>query len=67
MDINQHINRMELWSEEFQDNIPLRYDIVSLNPLTDCDGFSKKFLVPHAISCPKRGLVLAWHNNAAKE
>ena len=32
-----------------------------------CDGCSKKFLIEHALSCPKGGLVLAWHDDAAKE
>ena len=32
------------------------------------DGCSKKFLIEHAISCPKGGLVLARHDDdAAKE
>ena len=34
---------------------------------TTCDGCSKKFLIKHAISYPKVGLVLSRHNNAAKE
>ena len=32
-----------------------------------CDGCGKKFSIEHAISCPKGGLVLAQHNNDAKE
>ena len=40
---------------------------MSLNLPTDCDGFGKKFLVPHDLLCPKWGLVLARHNDAAKE
>ena len=32
-----------------------------------CDGCRKKFLIEHALSCPKEGLVLAQHNAAAKE
>ena len=32
-----------------------------------CDGFSKKFLIEHALSCPKGDLVLAWQDDAAKE
>ena len=39
---------------------------MSLNLPTVCDGCSKKFLVPHSLSCPKGGLVLAWNNDAAK-
>ena len=32
-----------------------------------CNGCGKKFSVEHALSCPKGGLVLAWHNDAVKE
>ena len=32
-----------------------------------CDGCSKKLSIEHALSCPKGGLVLARHENAAKE
>ena len=38
-----------------------------LNLPTDCDGCGKKFLVPHDLSCPKGGLVLAWHNDTSEE
>ena len=56
------------WSrEEFQDNLILRYGIVPLNPPTDCDGCVKNFSVPHALSLPKGGIFLEWHNCAAKE
>ena len=32
-----------------------------------CDGHGKRFSIEHALSCPKGGLVLGWHNDAAKE
>ena len=32
-----------------------------------CGGYSKKFLVYHSLSCPKGGLVLVWHDDAAKD
>ena len=34
---------------------------------TTCDGCGKKFSIEHALSCPKGGLVLARHADAAKE
>ena len=34
---------------------------------TTCNGCGKQLLIEHALSCPKGGLVLAWHNDAAKE
>ena len=35
--------------------------------LSTCDGCGKKLSIEHALSCPKIGLVLVWHNDAAKE
>ena len=32
-----------------------------------CDGCGKKLLIEHTLSCTKGGLVLAWHDAAAKE
>ena len=32
-----------------------------------CNGCGKKFLIEHALSCPKGGLVLVRHDDAAKE
>ena len=32
-----------------------------------CDGCGKKFSIEHALSYLKVGLVLAWHDAAAKE
>ena len=61
------LNGTELSREEFQDNILLQYGIVLLNLPTECDCCSKRLLVTHDLSCPKGGLVLEWHNDAAKE
>ena len=35
-------------------------------PVT-CDGYCKKFSIEHALSFPKGGLVLEWHDDTAKE
>ena len=32
-----------------------------------CAGFGKRFSIEHALSCPKGGLVLAQHDDYAKE
>ena len=32
-----------------------------------CDGCGKNLSIEHALSLPKGGLVLAWHDDAAKE
>ena len=32
-----------------------------------CNGCGKKFLIEHDLSCPKGGLVLVRHDDAAKE
>ena len=58
---------MELSWEEFRDNLRLRYGLMPQDIPATCDGCGKKFLIEHALSCPKGGLVLARHNDAAKE
>ena len=44
-----------------------KYFIVTLNILTDCDDCYKNVLLAHTLSCPKWGLILARHNDVAKE
>ena len=66
-DIPYCLNGMELSRELFQYNLLLRYGIFPLNLPTYCDCCSKKFSVPHTLSCPEGGLVLVRHNDDAKE
>ena len=33
----------------------------------NCNGFGKRFLIEHALSYPKGGLVLAQHGDAIKD
>ena len=61
------VNGTELSSKEFQDNLLIWYGIVTLEILTDYNVCGNKILLPHALSCPKVGLVMACHNSAAKE
>ena len=61
------LNGTELSQEDFQDSLCLRYGLMPQNIPTTCDGCGKKFLIEHALSCLKGGLVLAWHEDAAKD
>ena len=61
------LNGTEFSREKFKENILLQYGIVTLNFRTYCGGFGKKIFVPHALSCPKGGRVLARHNDATQE
>ena len=65
--VTHRLNGTELFREEFWDNIYLRYGLMPQDIPATCDGCVKKFSIEHALSCPKRGLVLARHGNSAKE
>ena len=67
MDTPRRLNSTELSWEEFQDNILLRYGIVPLNLPTDCDVCGKNFSVPHDLSWPRGGLVIARQNDVTTE
>ena len=53
--------------EEFLDNLCLRYGLIPQDIPATCDGCGNKFSVDHALSCPKGGLVLAQHDDVAKD
>ena len=61
------LNGTELSREEFRDNLRLRYGLMPQDIPATCDGCGKKFSIQHALSCPKEGLVLAQHDDSAKE
>ena len=61
------LNSTELSQEEFQDNLCLRYGLMPKDIPATCDGCGKRFLIEHALSCPKGSLVLVRHDDAAKE
>ena len=65
--VPHRINGTELSWEEFRDNLHLRYELVPQDIPATCDGYSKKFSIEHALSCPKGGLVLSRHDDVAKE
>ena len=61
------LNGTELSQEEFRDNLRLRYGLMPQDIPAICDGCGNKFLIEHALSCPKEGLVRARHDAIAKE
>ena len=62
-----HICGKELYQEEFRDNLCLRYGLMPQDIPATCDSCGKKLSIKHALSSPKGGLVLAWHDDDAKE
>ena len=63
--VPHRLNGTDLSREEFQDNFCLRYRLVPQDIPATCDGYGKMFLIEHALSCPKGGLVLARHDDSA--
>ena len=57
---------MELSQEEFRENIRVRYGLIPQDIAATCNGCGKKFSIEHVLSCPKVGLVLVRHDDAAK-
>ena len=65
--VPNRLNGMELYQDEFRDNICLRYGLMPQDIPATCDGCSKRFSIDQSLSCPKGGLVLARHDAATKE
>ena len=65
--VPHRLNGTEFSREEFRDNLCLRYGLMPQDIPATCDGCGKRFLIEHALSCPKGGLVLAWHDDAENE
>ena len=61
------LNSTELSWEKFRDNLRLRYGLMPQDIPATCDGCGKKFSIEHTLSCPKGGIVLARHDDAAQE
>ena len=64
--VPHRLNGMEFYQEEFRDNLCLRYSMMPQDIPATCDGCGKRLSREHALSCPKGGLVLEQHNDAAK-
>ena len=58
---------IDIYREEFSDNIRIRYGMNPLDPPKECDGRSKRFMEDHTLLCPQVGIVMEWHNDAVKE
>ena len=65
--VPHRLNGTELSWEEFRDNLCLRYGLMPQDVPTTCNSCGKRFSIEHALSFPKVGLVLARHDDAAKE
>ena len=61
------LNGTEFSQEEFRDHLRLRYGMMPQDIPATCNGCGKKFLIEHALSFLKGGLVLARHYESAKE
>ena len=61
------LNGMELSWEELRDNLRLRYGLMPQEIPATCVVCGKRLSIDHALSCPQGGLVLARHNDDAKE
>ena len=65
--VPHRLNVTELSWEEFRDNLRLTYGLMPQDIPATCDDCGKKFLIEHALSFPKDGIVLAQHDDSAKE
>ena len=64
--VPHRLNGTDLSREELRDNLRLRYRLMPRDIPTTCDSCGKRFLIEHALSCPKGGLEMARHDVAAK-
>ena len=61
------LNGTLLSKDEFCDNVRLRYGMRPTNLCERCDGCGAGFLVDHALSCKKGGLVCQRHDSTRDE
>ena len=65
--VTYRLNGTELSQVELLNNLRLRYGLMPQDIPATCDGCGQRFLIDHAISCPKGSFVLACHDESAKE
>ena len=65
--VTHGLNVMDLSLEEFRDNLCLKYEVMPQDIPVTCDGYGKKLSIEHSLSCSRGDLVLARHDDAAKE
>ena len=65
--VTHRLNGTELSREKFRYNLCLGYGLMPQDIPSTCDGCVKVFLIEHALSFPKGGLVLERHDDAANE
>jgi hypothetical protein len=61
------VNGTELSSQEFRDNLLIRYGRTPGDLPTQCDGCKAKFTLQHALECKKGGLIHMRHNEIVGE
>jgi hypothetical protein len=62
-----YMNGTELSSDEFLDNLRLRFSLPSINRPSHSDGCDQRFSVNHALQCKKGGLVHIRHDDLSDE
>ena len=62
-----HLNSTVLSTNEWRDNVRLRYNHIPLDMPKLCDGCGAHMTVEHALSCKKGGLVSLRHDGVADE
>ena len=61
------LNGNTLSSQEFRDNLRLRYNLLPLDMPQSCDGCGARLTVDHALKCKTGGLVHIRHEDGAVE
>jgi hypothetical protein len=62
-----YINGTELSSDEFLNNLRLRFSLPPINLPSHCDGYGQRFSVNHILQCKKGGLVHIRHDDVLDE